>query len=237
MAVIEKHLQELLIEVQAELKAPKSQRNSFGGYNYRSCEDILEAVKPLLKERGVLMVISDEVVQFTSSSSPQLVNVTDSKGKTSAEVIGGDRFYIKATVSVAKGEERVDVSGFAREADYKKGMDESQITGAASSYARKYALNGMFNIDDTKEADTDEHRKLTTRPTAKSQAMQQEMVDSVNSVMGKPTLKQISTIWALGKKAGIEDEQISARIKTLTSPKEASEAIEKLNQLVAEREG
>lgn len=118
-----------LIEVQAALKAPKGQYNSFGKYAYRSCEDILEAVKPLLVERGLTLTLSDEPVEC------------------------GGRVYIKATASLSDGKDARAVSAYAREAEEKKGMDESQITGTASSYARKYALNGLFLIDDTKDAD------------------------------------------------------------------------------------
>ena len=125
-----------LVAVQAALKAPKGQFNSFGGYKYRSCEDILEAVKPLLLEQGLQLTITDEPVEV------------------------GGRIYIKATATVTDGSETATVSGYAREAETKKGMDESQITGTASSYARKYALNGLFLIDDTKDADaTNEHQK------------------------------------------------------------------------------
>ena len=123
-----------LIEVQTELKAPKNKFNSFGNFSYRSCEDILESVKPLLKARGLMMTITDEVVNV------------------------GSKNYIRATVTIRDGDQTVSVSAFAREAEAKKGMDDSQITGTASSYARKYALNGMFLIDDTKDADTDEFK-------------------------------------------------------------------------------
>jgi len=127
---------EKLIRVQADLKAPKGQLNKFGNYRYRSCEDIIEAVKPLLAREGLLMMISDEIVQT------------------------GERYYIKATVTVGCGETFVETTAYAREAADKKGMDEAQITGAASSYARKYALNGMFAIDDTKDSDaTNTHGK------------------------------------------------------------------------------
>ena len=129
-----------LMAVQAELKAPKNQRNNFGKYNYRSCEDIVEAVKPLLKENGLFLNMSDEVV------------------------LVGDRHYIKATVKVVDvvTGESVETSALAREAAQKKGMDESQVTGTASSYARKYALNGLFAIDDTKDADTDQYKQQTS---------------------------------------------------------------------------
>ena len=124
-----KTLQQKLIEIQAELKAPKSQYNKFGGYNYRNCEDILEAVKPLCAKHEIVPLLSDEIVMI------------------------GDRFYIKATAKVTDGKDEIATTAYARESKDKKGMDESQITGSASSYARKYALNGLFCIDDTKDAD------------------------------------------------------------------------------------
>lgn len=125
-----------LAAVQAALKAPKSQYNSFGKYKYRSCEDILEAVKPLLKEHGLTLVLYDELTEC------------------------GGRIYIEANVRVTDIEsgDSISACAFAREPETKKGMDDSQITGTASSYARKYALNGLFCIDDTKDADTEESR-------------------------------------------------------------------------------
>lgn len=131
-----KGLKNKLIQIQSELKAPKGQFNSFGKYNYRSCEDILEAVKPLLAKYKVVMTITDEVVAVS------------------------DRVYVRAcaTLSDAEGDESVSNVAWAREDADKKGMDGSQLTGTASSYARKNCLNGLFLIDDTKDADTDEHR-------------------------------------------------------------------------------
>ncbi len=126
---------EALINIQSELKAPKSQYNSFGKYSYRNAEDILEAVKPLLAKHKATMYISDEVVEV------------------------GGRIYVKATVTLSDGKETITASAYAREPEDRKGMDESQITGATSSYARKYALNGLFAIDDTKDADTNESRE------------------------------------------------------------------------------
>lgn len=128
-----------IISIQNELKAPKGQFNSFGRYKYRSCEDILEAVKPLLHKYSCSLNISDEVVMV------------------------GDRFYIKAAATLRKdtGEVVLSSVAYAREDESKKGMDGAQVTGAASSYARKYALNGLFCIDDTKDADTDEYTKNT----------------------------------------------------------------------------
>ncbi len=117
-----------LARIQKELKVPKTLRNTFGKYNYRSTELILEAVKKCFKNDETL-IINDEMVLI------------------------GDRFYVKATATFSNGEQEVSVTGYAREAELKKGMDEAQITGSASSYARKYALNGLFAIDDTKDAD------------------------------------------------------------------------------------
>lgn len=127
----------ILTKIQQELKAPKNQRNNFGGYNYRSCEDILEALKPLLDKHDATLTISDEIV------------------------LVGDRYYVRATAKLVSEKETYTTSAYAREAENKKGMDESQITGTASSYARKYCLNGLFCIDDTKDADTNEHKKQT----------------------------------------------------------------------------
>ena len=127
---------EKIVKIQNELKCKKEQYNSFGGYKYRSCEDILESVKPLLNKYGLLLRLTDEVVQV------------------------GDRYYIKATAELAdvESDKTVSTCAYAREPLDKTKMDTSQITGTASSYARKYALNGLFLIDDTKDPDTDEYR-------------------------------------------------------------------------------
>jgi len=122
----------ILNKIQKELNAPKGQYNDFGNYKYRSCEDILTAVKPLLED--AILLLSDELVLI------------------------GERYYIKATATLAHGDKAIEASAYAREEMQKKGMDASQITGSASSYARKYALNGLFCIDDTKDADTNEQR-------------------------------------------------------------------------------
>lgn len=122
-------INEVLIKIQSDLKAPKGQYNDFGKYNYRSCEDILEAVKPLLKELNVSLTLSDEIVNV------------------------GDRYYIKTIATLANNESNITVTAYAREEESKKGMDSMQLTGATSSYARKYALNGLFAIDDTKDSD------------------------------------------------------------------------------------
>jgi hypothetical protein len=128
-----------LSKIQELVKAPKGQYNKFGNYKYRSCEDIVEAVKQVVNPMGFYLTINDEVVNI------------------------GNRFYIKATAILSNGEETFSTTAFAREEEVKKGMDGSQITGASSSYARKYALNGLFAIDDTKDADaTNTHEKNNT---------------------------------------------------------------------------
>ena len=155
----EKGLQEALIAIQKKLKAPKDLYNKFGNYKYRSAESILEAVKPLLAENGVLLTITDELVMI------------------------GTRYYVKSIAMAQKGGETMCGIGYAREDDSKKGMDGSQVTGASSSYARKYALNGLFLIDDTKDADTDEYRnqqesapKQQPKPSQPQPAKQQQKV-------------------------------------------------------------
>jgi ERF superfamily len=147
-----------IVAIQSSLKAPKSQTNTFGKYKYRSCEDILEAVKPLLHEHDLTMSISDEIVMI------------------------GTRYYVKATATVNWTTEHRSATAFAREEDDKKGMDGAQITGAASSYARKYALNGLFCIDDTKDADsTNDHKP---KPAEKSVPEKKEKTPpSVTNVM------------------------------------------------------
>ena len=138
-------IHEKLQGIQSSLKAPKGQTNKFGGYTYRSAEDILTAVKPLLAEYACTLVISDDIVGVEG------------------------RVYVKATAVLAESESdySIQVQGFAREAESRKGMDDSQITGSASSYARKYALNGLFAIDDTKDADaTNDHGKKPNKPIA-----------------------------------------------------------------------
>lgn len=155
-------VQETLSRIQKELKAPKGQRNSFGNYNYRSCEDILEAVKPLLGTASI--TLSDEIVCI--GAEPTLlgeVKKIDAKTKVETitqEVFSGYRFYVKAIATITDNGESISVSASARESLDKKGMDSAQITGATSSYARKYALNGLLLIDDTKDADsTNTHGK------------------------------------------------------------------------------
>lgn len=147
-----------LAEIQKELKAPKGQFNSYGKYNYRSCEDILEAVKPLGTARNVVLTLSDEIIFIEG------------------------RFYVKAHAKLidANSGESIEVTAFARESESKKGMDDSQVTGTASSYARKYALNGLFCIDDAKDADTDAYK------TQQNQAPAQQRQNFVCADCGTP---------------------------------------------------
>lgn len=126
-----------IIWIQKNLNAPKDKYNSFGKYSYRSAEGIMQAVKPLLAKAGLFLTISDEIVLL------------------------GDHTYIKATARVSDGINSLETNGYARESYEKKGMDDSQMTGTTSSYARKYALNGLFAIDDAKDADTDEYHRQT----------------------------------------------------------------------------
>ena len=141
----------IMQKIQAELHAPKGQKNTFGKYNYRSCEDIVEAVKPILAIHGCHLNISDEMVML------------------------GDRFYIKATASVFSGETLLSTAcGWARESFSRKGMDDSQLTGSTSSYARKYAMNGLLAIDDTKDADSQDN---SSYETIKQEPINQDHVD------------------------------------------------------------
>jgi len=167
---------EVLSKIQKEMKAPKSQFNAFGKYKYRSCEDILEAVKPFLN--GAVLYISDEMVLI------------------------GERYYIKATATLRNGDEAVSVTAYAREEAEKKGMDSSQITGAASSYARKYALNGLFLIDDTKDSDaTNEHGKgeaANSKPKGNQVNTLKEKLDSKKEEtpsVGKKLFADIFKFW------------------------------------------
>jgi len=141
-----------LTKIQSELKAPKNLTNKFGGYSYRSCEGILEAVKPILAKYEATLIISDDIIS------------------------SGDRVYVKATASFKCKEGEASVTAFARESASKKGMDESQITGSASSYARKYALNGLFLIEDSPDADaTNDHGKKVAVKKTKTQSTDEDL--------------------------------------------------------------
>lgn len=158
MSIIKK-----LIAIQSQLHAPKSQWNKFSSFWYRNQEDILEAVKPLLKEQGLYMSISDDIVMI------------------------GTRFYVKATVKIEDEDGSIhEVSAFAREVEAKTGMDGSQITGAASSYARKYCLNGVFAIDDTKDADSGENKEEKKQPDTQKQPVTTKTESQVPTTPKEP---------------------------------------------------
>lgn len=154
------NIYEKLLNIQTELKAPKGQTNKFGGYKYRSCEDILEAVKPLCKKYKATLILKDTMEQL------------------------GERYYIKARAVLIDTEyekgnaiEYIENTAYARESETKKGMDDSQITGTASSYARKYALNGLFCIDDTKDADTNEFKEQLDYEVQTISKIQEQSLD------------------------------------------------------------
>lgn len=194
---------EKLSKVQSELKAPKGQYNSFGKYKYRSCEDILEAVKPLNAKHGVVLTVGDEVVEISN------------------------RFYVKATatfVDIESGEKIINTA-LAREDDAKKGMDGSQITGTASSYARKYCLNGLFCIDDTKDADTDEYRHQQERKPQENKPQERQYVKVVNG--------RTAVINSNGEYVDIENLTVEQLEKTLKI-KQFAAAHEAIRRLLGE---
>lgn len=201
-------IQQALRAVQIELKAPKGQHNKFGGYDFRSAEDILEAVKPVLDTHGLTLVMTDAI-----------------------ELIG-DRYYVKATATVydVRGN-FIDTSAYAREAEDKKGMDSAQVTGATSSYARKYALNGLFAIDDAKDADSNEHRAQTQKTATISRSSDAPKAP-VNASPNKPASdKQIGLIKSLAKRKGKDDDWVAKVLITVSTSAGASEVIDKLNAL------
>lgn len=160
---------EALIKIQSELKAPKGQFNNFGKYKYRSCEDILEALKPLLQANGCYLLLTDDIVEIQN------------------------RVYVKAKASIFDGTKEVSVTAFAREEETKKGMDGSQVTGAASSYARKYALNGLFLIDDQRDADT--QNNSTELPWLKDNSKEMEKIKE--ALKKGFTISQVETKYRL----------------------------------------
>ena len=174
-----------LQQIQTALKAPKGQTNAFGKYKYRSCEDIMEAVKPLLSEHGLCLIVSDEIIEV------------------------GGRVYVKATAELSDGSKVVALSSAsAREPETKKGMDEAQITGATSSYARKYALNGLFAIDDTKDADATNDHKPTPKMT------------SAEAIKKLDTAKTIDKLVAIWNSLTIDLKQVDEVIAKKDSLKE-----------------
>lgn len=169
---------EKVVRVQSELKAPKGQYNSFGKYNYRSCEDIVEAVKPILKQYGIVLNLSDELVLI------------------------GDRYYIKAVAGLTDGTDVIQSTAYAREPQELKGMTDSQISGTASSYARKYALNGLLAIDDTKDPDTDEFAKTTEQEPKEEVKATPKQLEILNKYY---TGEKLTKLLEMNKISKIED--------------------------------
>lgn len=210
---------EILNKIQKELKAPKGQKNTFGNYNYRSCEDILEAVKPLLGT--ATLTLSDEIVCV--GAEPTILS------ETTKMPVSGYRFYVKATATISEGKESISVSSFARESLDKKGMDSAQITGAASSYSRKYALNGLFCIDDTKDAD------VPTTPIAEEKATAENKKKKLEAVKN---LDELKTVWsglsAIEKKTFLKiKDEIKCKLQPMTPEKNGSKQDEVKSQEVA----
>lgn len=176
---------EQLSSIQKKLKTPKNQYNSFGNYNYRSCEDILEAVKPLLN--GLVLTLNDEICQV------------------------GERYYVKATVSLSDGKNTIMTSAYAREGGNRKGMDDSQLTGACSSYARKYALNGLFCIDDEKDADTRDNTKEDKKPV-----VQQEVTTQTSKII----LYDALTKYCTDQNGTVDKEMMSTVLQDIAVKKD-----------------
>lgn len=195
-----------LLKIQEQLKAPKNQRNDFGKYNYRSCEDIFEAVKPLLKENKITLRLTDELVQV------------------------GERYYIKATAILTDGVEIIENTAYAREEENKKGMDGSQITGASSSYARKYALNGLFLIDDVKDSDATNVGEITTKEEA------EKMIVTFGKYAGQ-TLKEIKKVnqnylyYLIEKSSSESLKQACSMLVEVLTEEEANEKMILMNEL------
>lgn len=202
------NIYEKLAAVQQELKAPKDKKNTFAGYNYRSAEGILEAVKPVLKKYGLTLILSDDIE------------------------VKGDRYYVRATAWVLDPDDKADfkVTAYAREAVDKKGLDVSQVTGTASSYARKYALNGLLLIDDTKDPDTDEYQKQTgaeKKAEPQTDPRENELIDQ----------KTVDLIEKMAKDAEVNLSAISTKpLKEFTN-KQAGALIQSLRRRIEAKEG
>lgn len=202
-------IKEKLSAIQAELKVNKSQYNSFGKYSYRSAEDILEAVKPLCREHEVVLILSDDVKNI------------------------GDRYYIEATAILEDIEDgsKVVVTAYAREAEKKAGMDESQISGSSSSYARKYCLSGLLLLDDNKDADTDEQHKIVAEGGKKATKEKAEKAKEVDPVIShekmeiaigvirnkQTTLANVLKAYGVGKLADLTESQYENLMKRLSA--------------------
>lgn len=203
-----------LFKIQQELKVPKNQRNTFGNYNFRNCEDIMEASKPICAKHNCLLICSDELIQV------------------------GDRYYVKAIATIfdLDSGESVSTSACAREEETKKGMDASQITGASSSYARKYALNGLLQLDDNKDADTNEYKKQKEKDNLKSTTKKVdkpvEMIEEGQITAIRILLKDHEELKnAVYKKLGITS---SKEMSNKLTKSQATSLIKQLKQKVGE---
>lgn len=211
------NIYEKLLKVQTELKAPKNRRNTFGKYNYRSCEDILEAVKPILNEIKATVFIQDSIAEFAG------------------------KVYIEATayfVDIEKSDvPQICVTAYAREAVDKKGMDDAQITGTSSSYARKYALNGLFLIDDVKDPDSDEYRDETQGKT-KSSTKKNTDISVLDEFVNAG---QLETLNMLLKKAEIKEDKFREIYNIATMPEfpaaKYDDAVKKLEAAIKAKKG
>lgn len=190
-----------LSRIQKNLRAPKNQRNSFGNYNYRSCEDILEGLKRCESFQGLSIIITDEIVQV------------------------GERYYVKATATLHNDTESVSNTAYARESEDKKGMDSSQVTGATSSYARKYALNGLFAIDDVRDADTQDNRASGTEEKKESEAHTSAPVSAIKcETCGAPAQMREG----VSKKSGKPYKAVFCSSQDATHTKWINETVEDL---------
>ena len=200
---------EKLLDIQDELKVPKSQYNNYGKYNYRNCEDILEAVKPICKKHKAVVFLSDKLV------------------------INGERHYIEATATFVDVEtnESIEVTAYAREEESKKGMDSSQVTGASSSYARKYALNGLFDVDDTKDSDftntkdnqADNRNQKEKPDEAKQEDVFSEINNAISSYSKQSGMKTKDVVDCIEKQIGeklnrsLSQERLKSVLETIKS--------------------
>jgi hypothetical protein len=206
----EMNIYEKLSNIQKKLKAPKGQENTFGGYRYRSAEDILENVKPICNDFRTTLILTDTVKAVNGVSDT--------------------RFYVEASAILVDwdSQEKVVVTAFAREPSEKKKMDDSQITGTSSSYARKYAMNGLFNIDDTKDADTDEYHKQTTVSRARMRDMSGKSDD--------PLLKEKKALTKRCSELQVSAEQVWTQAGWKKGMKFDEDMVAKCNQILDEIE-
>lgn len=202
------NIYEKLMNIQKELKAPKGQYNSFGKYKYRSCEDILESVKPLLEKYKVTIILTDKLEQI------------------------GERYYIRAMAILfdTESDNSIENTAYAREEETKKGMDGSQITGTSSSYARKYALNGLLLIDDTKDADTDEFTKENNKEKTKEEPKEKKITAGQLKVLSKIyTRDNLVKLLELNKIDKLEDMSMEKANEIILKLKKKGEEKNEIN--------